>query len=408
MKILMSAYACEPKTGSEPGIGWNIVREVARYHEVWVLTRIAHQAAIEAELSSNPVPNLHFIYFDPFGWTNDWKKNNRGIQLHYYLWQIWAYFVAQRLHRQIHLDFAQHVTYGRYWGFSLLVLLPIPFVLGPVGGGEFTPKTFLKDFSFRGKIYETVRDIVQFISERDPLVRLTAKKTALALATTKETADRLQGLAVKNIQVFSNVGLPEEEIEHLAQYEMPKTESVKFISIGRLLHWKGFHLGLKAFALAKIEKAEYWIVGDGPERQRLEVIAQELGIAEKVHFWGGLPRSETLRKMQESHVLVHPSIHESGGWVCLEMMAAGRTVICLDLGGPAMLVSEETGVKVPAHTPEQAVQDIADAMVRLSKDSELRWQMGQAAKRKVRIEPFSWKAKGQHLSLSYQELFNNV
>jgi hypothetical protein len=38
MKILISAYSCEPGMGSEPGVGWNIAREVAKYHEVWVLT----------------------------------------------------------------------------------------------------------------------------------------------------------------------------------------------------------------------------------------------------------------------------------------------------------------------------------------------------------------------------------
>ena len=39
MKVLISAYSCEPGRGSERGVGWNVAREVARRHEVWVLTR---------------------------------------------------------------------------------------------------------------------------------------------------------------------------------------------------------------------------------------------------------------------------------------------------------------------------------------------------------------------------------
>lgn len=49
-------------------------------------------------------------------------------------------------------------------------------------------------------------------------------------------------------------------------------------------------------------------------------------------------------------------------------MAAGRPVICLDQGGPAMQVTEETGIKVPAPSPEQAVQELATALARLAND----------------------------------------
>ena len=53
LKILLSAYACEPNQGSEPGLGWNVAREVAKHYEVWVLTPEEHRPAIEAELALN-------------------------------------------------------------------------------------------------------------------------------------------------------------------------------------------------------------------------------------------------------------------------------------------------------------------------------------------------------------------
>ena len=98
------------------------------------------------------------------------------------------------------------------------------------------------------------------------------------------------------------------------------------------MHWKGFHLGLRAFACANLPDAEYWILGDGAELNQLQILADNLGIAQRVKFWGKLSREETLNKLRDCHVLVHPSLHDSGGWVCLEAMAAGRPVICLDLG----------------------------------------------------------------------------
>jgi len=137
---------------------------------------------------------------------------------------------------------------------------------------------------------------------------------------------------------------------------------MRFISMGRLLHWKGFHLGLQSFAKANLPDAEYWILGIGPEQARLKRLAEQLKIAHQVKFWDRLPREESLQKLAQSHVLVHPSLHDSGGWVCIEAMATGRPVICLNLGGPGVQVTDETGIKVLAQTPEQAVQDLAQAM----------------------------------------------
>ena len=84
--------------------------------------------------------------------------------------------------------------------------------------------------------------------------------------------------------------------------------------------------------------------------------------------------SQSLKKQYHDDELMIASILRmkllSGGWTCLEAMAAGRPVVCLDLGGPATQVTEETGIKVPAPVPNQAVSGLAEAMTRLARDSE--------------------------------------
>ncbi|WP_017717989.1 glycosyltransferase family 4 protein [Kamptonema formosum] len=394
MKILLSCFACEPGSGSEEGVGWNTVLQTAKYGEVWVLTRTFYRSAIEAELSRNPLPNLHFVYIEPLNWSEDFRGRQGGLQLHYYLWQILAYFKARSLHRQIGFDIVRHVTYVKFWSPSFVSLLPVPFIWGPVGGGEAAPKTFWQDFSLRAKIYETARDFGQRLGESDPFARLTARRSFLAQATTEDTAKRVIKMGAKNVRVFSEAGLSKQEIARLAQYPMPDAPPVRFISMGRLLHWKGYHLSVRAFAQAGILDAEYWLLGDGPERQQLQSLVEELGVASRVKLWGRLPREESLRKLGQSHVLVHPSLHDSGGWTCLEGMAAGRPVICLDLGGPATQITEETGIKVPAPDPDRAVLGLAEAMIRLAGDPVLRQRMGEAGQQRVR-EVFDWDVKGQ-------------
>lgn len=405
MKILMSAYSCEPGQGSERGLGWDVVQTVAKNHEVWVLTRPDEgKEAIEVELARNPqLKNLHFLYFTLPIIGGAWKWGFGLMQLHYYLWQIQAYFVARRLHRQVNFDVVHHVTFVKYSRPSFLALLPIPFIWGPVGGGEFAPRIFWKEFSLSNKIHEIVRLLACWIFEVDPFVRLTARRSNLVLATTEETALRLRKIGVKNVSVYSQLGLTDREITEQSQLPISVDLTIRFISIGRLLHWKGFHLGLRAFACSALPETEYWIIGDGPERQRLQNLTKQLGISHQVKFLGSLPRKQISEKLRQCKVLVHPSLHDSGGGVCLEAMVAGLPVLCLDLGGPAVQVTEQTGFKIIAQTPEQVVQDLSEAMVCLAQNDQLRINQGLAGQKRVN-KVFNWDVKGQLFTEIYQKL----
>jgi glycosyltransferase involved in cell wall biosynthesis len=405
MKVLVSAYSCEPEKGSERGVGWNIVWELAQHHEVWVLTRPDEsKEAIEAELARHPCPNLHFVYFTLPFWQDSLRWGQSGaMQLHYYLWQIQAYFVGHKLNQEVGFDVTHHVTFVRYANPSFLVFLPIPFVWGPVGGAESAPWSFWVDFTWKNKFYEIARLAWRSLGEVDLFTHLTSRQSKIAYAATVETAQRLKMLGANHVEICPAIGLSSLEIDQLAQLPHQHSHPVRFVSIGRLLHWKGFHLGLRAFAQANLGETEYWIIGDGPERPKLQNLASVLGIIDRVRFWGELERDAVLAKIAECSVLVHPSLHDSGAGVCLEAMAAGKPIICLDLGGPAAQVSVETGYKVPAENPEQAVYALSEAMTALVGNATLRHQMGQAGQQKVK-DTYSWQAKGERFARAYSEL----
>lgn len=406
MKILLSAYACEAGRGSEPGVGWHTAKELAREHEVWVLTRPDDgRPAIEAELERNPNPNLHFVYFTLPVIGGFWQLGTVAFVLHYYLWQVQAYFVARKLLREVQFDVVHHVTFVRYSSPSFLALLPVPFVWGTVGGGERAPAPFWQDFGLRARIYEVLRLTAHRFGELDPFARLTARRSAVTRVTTEDTAIRVRHMGAPRVEIVPEAALPAAEQKRLSACPPPAAGPVRFISMGRLLHWKGFHLGVRAFAAAERTDAEYWILGDGPERATLEAASRELGVGDRVRFFGNLPRAEALECLGQCHVLVHPSLHDSGGWVCLEGMAAGRPILCLDLGGPGVQVTADTGIKVAASTPEQAVSDLAAAMQRLADDAELRQRMGEAGRALVKSE-YSWEAKGRQLTALYESLAN--
>jgi glycosyltransferase involved in cell wall biosynthesis len=405
LRVLLSAYACEPGKGSEPGVGWNWVLQSARFHDVWVLTRANNRPAIEAALRREPLPNVHFVYHDLPGWARFWKRGQRGVRAYYSLWQLTAASLCRRLHGEIQFDVAHHVTLVNYWMPSCLDGLPVPFIWGPVGGGEAFPLEFWNWLGLRGKLYEAARTAVRAVGERGPFVRKTARRCAVALATTQETASRIARLGCGNVRLVSEAGLPETEIWRLATLPPSTAAPFRLLSLGRLIHWKGFELSLRAFAAFRVSNpsAQYWIAGHGPERGKLELIAAAHGLGNSIRFLGQLTRAEVLDTLGRSDVLVHPSLHDSGGWVCLEAMAAGRPVVCLKLGGPAIQVTDETGIRVKAESVNGAIEGLALAFHRLASNPALRISMGAAGRKRVANE-FAWDRKGERFAALYREV----
>lgn len=383
-------------------MGWNLACSAARHHDVWVVTHTMHRSGIEAELRQRPVQNLHFVYYRLPNLGG--LRLTPGGQLYYYLWQLAIYPLVRRLHETVRFALTHHVTYVKYWQPSLLSRLPVPFVWGPVGGGEAFPWPLRSHLRWHSRIYAQAREVARWCGEHDPLVRSTARRCRLALAVTHETSARLRALGARDVRLFTAIGLTEQELSSLSRAATAPGGPVRFLSIGRMLHLKGFHLGLQAFAAARLPAdSEYWLIGDGPELRRLKRLGAQLGIADRLRFWGEMERSRTLQMLAECHTLVHPSMHESGGVSCLEAMAAGRPVICLDVGGPRELTTDDTGFRIGVRHPQDAVTGIARAMTMIANDRALQARMGRAARERA-TSLYMWDEKGRVLDRLYRAI----
>src|SRR5437762_4505260 len=89
LKVLISAYACEPGKGSEPEVGWQWALQMARFHDVTVLTRSNNREPIERALEqmrgAQPLPN--FVYHDRGPLLLKLKRRLHLVQLYYLFWQ---------------------------------------------------------------------------------------------------------------------------------------------------------------------------------------------------------------------------------------------------------------------------------------------------------------------------------
>lgn len=403
MKVLMSAYACEPGKGSEPAVGWNWARSMARTHQVWVITRSNNREGIENALVGEQ-SSIRWVYYDLPRWLGFWKRGRRGLHIYYYLWQIGAFFRALRLHHAERFDAVHHATFVMYWMPSFMTFLGVPFLWGPVGGGDNAPIGLIRTLSGRGQWSELARYVVQRLASLDPFLRLTARRSSFAFAATPATAERLRRLGAQNVIEMSQVALPTEEIEELGKAPIRTDKPFRVLSMGDLIDLKGFHLGLRGFLdfASSSANAEYWVVGDGPRRADLEAIAGRAPGEVSTTFFGRLERSDALERLKECDVLLHPSLHDSGGWVCAEAMAAGKPVICLDIGGPGLQVDSSVGYAIRPGDPDRVIADITAALRELESSTGLRKALGAAGRMRVN-EQYTWRSKAESMQRYYLE-----
>ena len=182
-----------------------------------------------------------------------------------------------------------------------------------------------------------------------------------------------------------------------------KPQMFRVFYAGRFLHWKGMEFGLKAFAqlVNNIDSTDLTMIGDGTAKYLWQQTCKDMHINTNVHWVTKMSRTDFLESLKQFDVLLFPSLHDSGGMVVLEAMAAGIPVVCLDIGGPALLVDESCGIKVPATNQEDTTKMLYRALLELATDPKQRALKAQAAALRAKT-CFTWKKKVGDINTIYE------
>lgn len=280
---------------------------------------------------------------------------------------------------------------------SMMFGLGVPVIIGPMNGNIGFPPAFR---SYQGHAVSAVLGLGRLASRL--LNRLIPGKllSAALLVANDRTKNALPPQVhdrvirvVENGVDFSLWG---------NQFDTPKraTDVPNFVFLGRLVGWKAVELLLLAFRSAAAQAPmSLTIVGDGPERDRLEKTCRDWGMLThdapkdgEVQFTGWRSQTECAALLRRSSALVLTSLMECGGAVILEAMAANRPVIATDWGGPADYLDSSCGILVPPHDAASLAAGFTVAMVRLAQSPDLCEQMGQAGYRKA-ASLFDWEVK---------------
>lgn len=400
MKVLVSAYACEPDKGSEPGVGWNWVKTIAEENEVWVLTRKNNRQSIERELSKNPMPNVHFEYVDLPRWISFFKKGQRGVRTYYYLWQFAALRQARRLDCKHKFNVGHHTSFVNDWLWTFFPLLSIPFVWGPIGSHPRIPWPLLG--KYRSRFFDTMRFVFQCVVRViDPLFWLSTIRARKVLLINKESLNLppLSWLARNKAVIEPAIGVEDD----LKQHPFRERSNVVFFFMGRFVPMKCPHIALDAFIEASNTNRDilFTMLGEGPMMSSLERKVESYGLSDRVKFIRWLPREDALSVMRDADVFLFPST-EGGGMVVLEALALGKPVICLDFGGPGEFIDETCGVKAGIQGYQDVVRSLASAVLRLGTDHELRNRLAEGARERSRR--YHWGNKGVLINDIYKRI----
>jgi glycosyltransferase involved in cell wall biosynthesis len=181
----------------------------------------------------------------------------------------------------------------------------------------------------------------------------------------------------------------------------PRYEEPTVCTLGHVIARKRHEDVLQAMALAaqRVPGLRWVVVGDGPERRRLERLAREAGV--QAEWLGQLDHDEALRILARCHVMALPSVDEAFGVAYIESLACGVPAIgCRGEGGPEEIAATGDGLLlVPPRDPGALAEQIAALVSDASKHEAL-----VAAARQTATEHFSWDACGQATVTAYREV----
>jgi glycosyltransferase involved in cell wall biosynthesis len=267
---------------------------------------------------------------------------------------------------------------------------PVPFVIGPVSGGLPWPAGF-SQAEKQKEWFAGLRSVYRFL----PFARSTYRHAAAIIAGASQTYAEFASYHDKLFFLLEN-GVSRSLCSGLRRSE--RNDKLELIFVGGLVPIKGCDLALRAVApLLRNDLARFTVVGDGPERDRLQRLTRSLGIDKAVSFCGWVSHDEAQQKLRQADVLVFPSVRDNSPAVVFEALAAGAVPVVVDFGGPGDTVRPDVGYKVPLTNESDLVLEIEKILDSLAQDRDLLNRLRQQGMSYAR-ERLTWDAKAQTLT----------
>ncbi len=361
--VLLVADECNPEWPSLPIVGYKYALEIAKLCDVTLATHVRNRENIEKDRATSEPTGIRIVYVDnewiaspmfkiarlirggeEVGWSTSMIFN----YLPYLAFEhgVWRQFKSEL--RSGHFDIVHRITPMSPTLPSWLAhKVKQPFVIGPLNGNLDWPAAFVAEQAREKEKLRRLRDFYKYL----PYARSTYDDAAAVLCAFSHTRKDLARVEDARIVSFPEIGF-DPEIFHAKGAKPAGSRStdgkIHFLYAGRLVPYKLPELPLQAFAKSELLRQHHLhVVGDGPERERMQAVIDEHGLQDCVTMHGRKTQSEVANMMRHVDAFVFPSIRELGAGVVIESMACGNHVLVSDYGAPGDLAGQGRGACVP-------------------------------------------------------------
>lgn len=409
LKILINAYACSPGMGSEPGMAWNWVSNLAKFCELYIITEGEFQEKIEEVVPTlEHGKNMHF-YYNPV--TDEirkmcWNQGDWRFYKYYREWQWKTYLMAKEICSSEHIDVLHQLNMigfrepGYLWKQSKEI--DIPFVWGPIGGLKQFPLAYLQGAGLKMKLFNRLKNILNVWQLKHEKRVDEALKTARLLVSSIPDSYR----AIKKCKGLESVVIPETGCflsEDIPTDRFDEKE-LHVMWVGKFDFRKQLPLAQRAIAIANNPNIVLDIYGGGSDEQIASAkrVADLLGITEKVVWHGNQPNDVVMNAMRKAQVFFFTSVSEDTSTVVLEAVSNRLPVLCFDACGMAAVIDDKVGRKVALSNPAQSATDFAKLLNNLEHDRNLLKQLSENCKQ--RQNELSWEEKAKTMVEWYEKV----
>src|SRR5579859_4029826 len=337
LRILVLAPDCNPDGITNPLIGYCHAEALARLHDVTLVTNPLSEDALRR--ANAPFRAVEVIRMRRTEYIQEWVR--RIFKFNFRNQVLTALSVPFSIAFECGAwrQLRQRISAGEFDAVLRLLPItavlpspfafflrkgPIPFMIGPINGGLPWPEGFSQADNQKQWV-SSLRNLYRFL----PFARSTYRDAAAILAGSSQTYSEF---AAYRDKLFF---LPENGVTNALFSGAPRRrengDKLELIFIGGLVPCKACDLAIRAAApFLRKGLARFTIVGDGPERNRLEQLAKDLGVEEAVPFCGFLSHAEAMRRLQLADVMLFPSVRDFGAAVVFEALAAGVVPVVAD------------------------------------------------------------------------------
>lgn len=381
MDILVFSPYYPPHTGGLESHSDEFNRSLSR--EGVTITVFTPKLPLSAPSLETRYDNVHILRFPAielipnYPFPKFWKKE---------FWTLWKSLQEEK-HSLVLSRTRFFFTSLMAWRYARKVSIPWVHI---EHGSDFA--RFNSSFkTLLGKFYDLT--IGAFILQRSDL----------NIANSKASANFVKQLSQRTDCRVIYRGVEKDTIQNIAPHSFFSTHfpgKIVIGFIGRLIDGKGVADLLEAFSTLNTDTSICALVGDGPERARLEKLITQKNLSGSVVFFGEKPFAEAIALLKSFDIFVNPSYTEGIPTAVIEAALCHKAIIATDVGGTKEIITgEDDGFLIPPHNREE----LGEKLALLLSDSALRRSFGERAFARVE-QKFDW----HHATKGYLTLFHKL